>query len=109
VVQVINNMAHTEKPLFFIDEDVDCREKLDQFDPPSDSNGTFREFWREYKEKTWRSLNVSRKTASCGFIDSAGLSVEPESPSSRVTSSRSTYPQRIFASGFLCHGTRNVR
>jgi hypothetical protein len=44
-------MVHTEKPLSFIDKDVDCREKLDQFDPASDSNGTFRKFWREYKEK----------------------------------------------------------
>jgi hypothetical protein len=44
-------MVHTEKPISFIDKDVDCRERLDQFDPPSDSNGTFRGFWREYKEK----------------------------------------------------------
>ena len=50
MVQVINNMVHSEKPLSFINKDVDCREKLDQFDSASDSNGTFREFWREYKE-----------------------------------------------------------
>jgi cephalosporin-C deacetylase-like acetyl esterase len=45
-------MAHTEKPLSFVDTSViDSGEKLDQFDPSVHSNGAFDEFWREYKEK----------------------------------------------------------
>jgi hypothetical protein len=48
---VINNMAQTEKPLSFIDKVLDCREKPDQSDPALDSNGTFKEFWKQYKEK----------------------------------------------------------
>ncbi len=51
MVQVINIMAPTEKPLSLIDKTFDSREKLDQFDPSLDSNGTFKEFWKEYKEK----------------------------------------------------------
>lgn len=44
-------MAHTEKSLSFTDKVIDCREKLGKFDPPSNSNGAFNEFWKEYKEK----------------------------------------------------------
>jgi hypothetical protein len=44
-------MAHTEKPLPFIDKVIDCLEKLGQFDPSFHSNGAFEDFWKEYKEK----------------------------------------------------------
>jgi hypothetical protein len=50
---VINQVAHTEKPIsvIVIDKAIDRREKLDEFDPSIHSNGAFKEFWREYKEK----------------------------------------------------------
>ncbi len=58
-------MTHTEKPSSLIDTRViDCGDNLEQLkklpdqcidlvylDPPSDSNGTFKEFWKELKEK----------------------------------------------------------
>jgi hypothetical protein len=44
-------MAHTEKPLSFIDKVIDCREKMGQLDPSFHPNGAFKEFWKEYKEK----------------------------------------------------------
>jgi len=44
-------MAHTKKPLAFVDKVIDCREKLGKSDPSFHSSGTFKEFWNEYKEK----------------------------------------------------------
>ncbi len=58
-------MTHMEKlSLFDVTRVTDCGENLEQLkklpdkcidlvyiDPPSDSNGTFMEFWREYRDK----------------------------------------------------------
>jgi hypothetical protein len=66
-------MAHTEKPLSFI-KVIDRREKLNQFDPSFESNRTFKEFWKEYKEKLGAiSLQAGNPSAprgsSCGRRD----------------------------------------
>jgi hypothetical protein len=47
----MNNMGYPEKPLSFSDKLIDCREKPGQSNPGFHSDGAFKEFWKEYKEK----------------------------------------------------------
>ena len=59
---MIKDMAHTEKPSFLGDTRIiDCGENLEQLkklpdkcidlDPAPHSDGAFKEFWREFRDK----------------------------------------------------------